>query len=48
LRLIITALNPKYEEPLFIHPAGRIMLVLAAALIVGGSLVIKRIVNIKV
>jgi tight adherence protein B len=48
LLLIITALNPKYEEPLFIHPAGRIMLVLAAALIVGGSLVIKRIVNIKV
>ena len=48
LLLIITALNPKYEEPLFSHPAGRIMLVIAAVLIVGGSLVIKRIVNIKV
>jgi tight adherence protein B len=48
LLLIISALNPKYEEPLFSHPAGRILLVLAAALIIGGSLVIKRIVNIKV
>jgi tight adherence protein B len=48
LLLIITALNPKYEEPLFSNPLGRILLVFAVVLVVGGSLVIKRIVNIKV
>jgi tight adherence protein B len=48
LLLIIGALNPRYEAPLFSHPTGRILLVIAAVLIVAGSLVIKRIVNIKV
>jgi Flp pilus assembly protein TadB len=35
-------------KPLFEHPIGRLLLVAAAVLVVGGSLVIKRIVNIKV
>jgi tight adherence protein B len=48
LLLIISALNPRYEAPLFTHPGGRILLVFAVVLIVSGSLVIKRIVNIKV
>jgi tight adherence protein B len=48
LLLIITALNPAYERPMFTDPTGRVLLVIAATLIVSGSLVIKRIVNIKV
>jgi tight adherence protein B len=48
LLLIITALNPGYERPMFTDPTGRVLLVIAATLIVSGSLVIKRIVNIKV
>jgi tight adherence protein B len=48
LLLIITAINPAYMAPLFDHPAGRLLLVVAAVLVVSGSLVIKRIVNIKV
>jgi tight adherence protein B len=48
LLLAITALNPHYLEPLLSHSAGRILLGFAAAMVVAGSLVIKRIVNIKV
>ena len=48
LLIVLTALNPGYERPMFTDPAGRLMLVVAATLIVCGSLVIKRIVNIKV
>jgi tight adherence protein B len=48
LLLIITAINPQYMKPLFEHPIGRLLLVAAAVLVVSGSLVIKRIVNIKV
>jgi tight adherence protein B len=48
LLLIITALNPGYERPMFTDPTGRVLLVIAATLIISGSLVIKRIVNIKV
>jgi tight adherence protein B len=48
LLLIITFLNPGYERPMFADPTGRVLLVIAATLIVSGSLVIKRIVNIKV
>ena len=36
------------EHPLFAHTSGRILLVFAAVLVISGSLVIKRIVNIKV
>jgi tight adherence protein B len=48
LLIIITSINRSYVAPLFDRPLGRLMLVLAAALVVSGSLVIKRIVNIKV
>ena len=48
LLLIITAINPSYMEPLYSHQAGRLLLLVAGVLVVSGSLVIKRIVNIKV
>jgi tight adherence protein B len=48
LLLAITALNPHYLDPLLSHSAGRILLGFAAGMVVAGSLVIKRIVNIKV
>ncbi|HEX5469322.1 MAG TPA: type II secretion system F family protein [Gaiellaceae bacterium] len=48
LLLAITAINPGYVDPLFHKSAGRALLLLAALLVVSGSLVIKRIVNIKV
>jgi tight adherence protein B len=48
LLLVISGLNPSYMKPLFSHTSGRIMLALAAAMIVSGSLVIKKIVDIKV
>ena len=47
LLLAISALNPTYIEPLFTKTSGRILLVVAAVMVVSGSLVIKRIVNIK-
>jgi tight adherence protein B len=43
----ISVLNPTYVKPLFTEPSGRILLVVAAVMVVPGSLVIKRIVNIK-
>jgi len=48
LLLVISAINPDYMRPLFEHPIGRLLLVIAAVLVVAGSLVIKRIVDIKV
>jgi tight adherence protein B len=48
LLLIISVLNPAYMKPLFTHASGRIMLAFAATMIVAGSLVIKKIVDIKV
>ena len=47
LLLAISALNPTYISPLFTETSGRILLVVAAVMVVSGSLVIKRIVNIK-
>lgn len=44
----ITAINPDYMEPLFVTPLGRGLLLLAALMVISGSLVIKRIVDIKV
>jgi tight adherence protein B len=44
----IAFLNPGYLKPLFTHTSGRILFVLAALLVIGGSMVIKRIVDIKV
>jgi tight adherence protein B len=48
LLLIIVLLNRSYIDPLFSKTSGRFMLGFAAAMIVAGSLVIRRIVNIKV
>ena len=47
LLLVISALNPGYVKPLFSDSGGQIALGLAAAMVVAGSLVIKRIVDIK-
>ena len=48
LLVVISLLNSHYLHPLFSHLSGRILLVGAALLVMGGSLVIKKIVNIKV
>jgi tight adherence protein B len=48
LLLVISLLNPAYMKPLFTHTSGKIMLTFAATMIVAGSLVIKKIVDIKV
>jgi tight adherence protein B len=44
----IGILNPSYAAPLFTEPLGRILLTVAGILIVIGSLMIKKIVDIKV
>jgi tight adherence protein B len=46
--LILQVINPHYMDPLFAHLAGRIVFGLAVALCIAGSLVIKKIVDIKV
>jgi tight adherence protein B len=48
LLLVISVINPAYTTPLFTQTGGRVMLIFAAVMVVAGSLVIKRIVNIKV
>jgi tight adherence protein B len=48
LILAISVISPEYMTPLFDTAAGNAMLVLAVILLTTGSLVIKRIVNIKV
>ncbi|MBD0328513.1 MAG: type II secretion system F family protein [Thermoleophilia bacterium] len=48
LILAILAINPDYLQPLVDHTLGRVMLVMSALMVVAGSLVIRRIVNIKV
>jgi tight adherence protein B len=45
---VITALNPAYTAPLFTTTGGRLALLFAALMVVAGSYVIKRIVDIKV
>jgi len=47
LLLLISAINPSYMRPLFTHTSGRVLLGFGAAMIVAGSLVIGKIVNIK-
>jgi tight adherence protein B len=44
----ISLINPHYLHPLVVRLAGKIMIVLAVLLVIGGSLVIKKIVDIKV
>jgi len=48
LIVLITAINPSYMEPLYTHVVGRVLLLVAAVMVVAGSLVIKRIIDIKV
>jgi tight adherence protein B len=48
LLVVITLLNPRYVSPLYSHSTGRFLLVAAAIMVAGGSLVIRRIINIKV
>jgi tight adherence protein B len=48
LLIAITLINPEYMQPLYDRAIGRVLLVLAAMMVVAGSLVIRRIVNIKV
>jgi tight adherence protein B len=48
LMLVISLINPNYLDPLFSTPGGRLLLVVATFLVIMGSLVIKRIVEIKV
>jgi tight adherence protein B len=48
LLLMISVLNPDYMEPLFGTSTGMALLFFASLLVIIGSLVIKKIVNIKV
>ena len=48
LALVIGLFNPSYMRPLFATTPGKVLVTLAAVMVVAGSLLIKRIVNIKV
>jgi tight adherence protein B len=48
LLVVISLINPGYMHVLYSSSGGRIALVVAAIMVISGSLVIKRIVNIKV
>ena len=48
LLLVITLINPGYMHIMYSSTLGKIALVFAALMVAGGSLVIKRIINIKV
>jgi tight adherence protein B len=48
LLVMLTVINPTYMNPLYTTTVGRILLVICALMITAGSLVIKRIVDIKV
>jgi tight adherence protein B len=48
LLLAILAINPNYVKPLFTHGSGRVLLAVAAVMVILGSVVIGRIVRIKV
>jgi len=48
LLILITLISPEYIAPLYDKTVGRLLLAFAAVLVVCGSLVIRRIVNIKV
>jgi Flp pilus assembly protein TadB len=44
----ITVLNPEYIDPLYTRSGGRVLLVIAAVMVTSGSLVIRKIINIRV
>ena len=48
LLIVVSTLNPDYMKPLFTHTSGRILLVVAALMVTGGSLLIGKIVDIEV
>jgi tight adherence protein B len=48
LLAVISFLNPEYVEPLYTRQGGRILLVVAAVMVTAGSLVIRKIINIRV
>jgi tight adherence protein B len=48
LLVTITVLNPGYIDPLYTHLAGRVLLVIAALMVTAGSLVIRKIISIRV
>jgi tight adherence protein B len=48
LLLVISVINPEYMKPMVNRPAGQLMLVAAALMVISGSLVIKRIINIRI
>src|SRR5207247_2204895 len=48
LAIAISLLNPAYMRPLFATTPGQVLVAMAAVMVIAGSLVIKRIVNIKV
>jgi tight adherence protein B len=48
LLVFITAVSPEYMRPLFEEPVGRVLLVVGGLMLLAGSLVIKKIVDIKV
>jgi tight adherence protein B len=48
LLLVISVLNPDYMKPLFTKPVGQVLVVFAGVMVIAGSLVIKKIMNIKV
>jgi tight adherence protein B len=48
LALLLSVLSPGYLNPMFDHTLGRVALFFAAGMVITGSLVIKKIVNIKV
>lgn len=48
LLIVIAVINPSYLQPLFHNPAGTFALVLATIMVITGSLIIKKIIEIKV
>jgi tight adherence protein B len=48
LLLVISVLNPSYMTPMYHRTPGQVLLFLAALMVISGSLVIRKIVNIRV
>ncbi len=48
LLVMISILNPDYIRPLFVHTGGRLLLAVAALMIIAGSVVIGKIVDIEI
>jgi tight adherence protein B len=48
LALVLSFLNPGYMNPLFTTTTGHVLLVIAAGMVISGSLIIKKIIDIKV